>query len=77
MAPMATFLLFRASGMRGAIELGRSLALAKVGCVETLLSNSSVLVCLNRLNSLLGPQRIPPALQISVVLGHLGGPKLV
>ena len=74
-APMATFLLSRAGGMRGAIEFGRSLALAKMGRVRILLSNSSVLVCLNRLNSLLGPQRIPPALLSSAVLGHLGGPK--
>ena len=37
----------RAGGMRGAIEFGRSLALAKVGRVETLLSNPSVLVCLS------------------------------
>ena len=28
-APLATFLLSRAGGMRGAIEFGRSLALAK------------------------------------------------
>ena len=46
-APLATFLLSRAGGMRGAIEFGRSLALAKVGRVETLLSNLSVLVCLS------------------------------
>ena len=75
MAPMTHFLHYRAGGMRRAIEFGRSLALAKVGHVETLLSNSSVLVCLSRLNSLLGPQRIPPALQISAAPGHLGGPK--
>ena len=46
-APMATFLLSRAGGMRGAIEFGRSLALAKVGRVEILVSNLSVLVCLS------------------------------
>ena len=38
---------YRAGGMRGAVEFGRSLALAKVGRVETLLSNLSVLVCLS------------------------------
>ena len=81
MAPRATFLLSRAGGMRGAIEFGRSLALAKVGRVRILLSNLSVLVCQISTESLLGPQRVPPALLSSASVGHLGGlkwgPKLV
>ena len=35
-APMATFLLSRAGGMRGAIEFGRSPALAWAPCQDSL-----------------------------------------
>ena len=64
--------------MRGAIEFGRSPASAWAPCENSFVQ----LVCLSlsksvkyRLNSLPGPQRIPPALLGSAPPGHLGGPK--
>ena len=78
-APMATFLLYRAGGMRGAIEFGRSPALAWARCQDSFVQ--LVFLSLSksvkyRLNSLPGPQRIPPALLSPAIFGHLGDPKI-
>ena len=75
---MAPFLLYRAGGMRGAIEFGRSPALAWAPCQDSFVLSvcfQTILSVFKRQNSLPGPQRISPALKTLSFPGYLEGPK--